>query len=48
MNRLEECDDSNINPYGIDTIWNGLGYFDYIFLQHYKHNQKEIKIIYIS
>lgn len=45
MHGLEICDDSNINPYGIDTMWNGLGYFDYIFLPHYKSNHKETQLI---
>ena len=45
MHGLEGCDDPNINPYGIDTMWNGLGYFDYIFLPHYKSNHKETKLI---
>lgn len=45
MHGLEVCDDPNINPYGIDTMWNGLGYFDYIFLPHYKSNHKETELI---
>ena len=45
MHGLEKCDAPNINPYGIDTIWNGLGYFDYIFLPHYKSNHKETKLV---
>ena len=45
MHGLDICDDSNINPYGIDTMWNGLGYFDYIFLPHYKSNHKETKLV---
>lgn len=45
MHGLEVCDDPNINPYGIETIWEGLGYFDYIFLPHYKSNHKETKLI---
>ena len=45
MHGLELCDNPNINPYGIDTIWNGLGYFDYIFLPHYKSNHKETELI---
>ena len=45
MHGLEKCDASDINPYGIDTIWNGLGYFDYIFLPHYKSNHKETELI---
>lgn len=45
MHGLEKCDDPNINPYGIDTMWNGLGYFDYIFLPHYKSNHKETELI---
>ena len=45
MHGLEMCDDPNINPYGIDTMWNGLGYFDYIFLPHYKSNHKETELI---
>ena len=45
LHGLEGCDDPNINPYGIDTIWNGLGYFDYIFLPHYKSDHKETKLI---
>lgn len=45
MHGLEICDDSNINPYGIDIMWNGLGYFDYIFLPHYKSNHKETQVI---
>ena len=38
-------DNPNINPYGIDTIWEGLGYFDYLFLPHYQLNHKETKLI---
>ncbi len=45
MHGLDICDDPNINPYGIDTMWNGLGYFDYIFLPHYKSNHKETELI---
>jgi len=45
MHGLDICDDPNINPYGIETMWNGLGYFDYIFLPHYKSNHKETKLI---
>ena len=45
LHGLDVCDDSNINPYGIDTIWDGLGYFDYIFLPHYKSNHKETELI---
>lgn len=45
MHGLDVCDDPNINLYGIDTIWKGLGYFDYIFLPHYKSDHKETKLI---
>lgn len=45
MHGLDICDDPNINPYGIDTMWNGLGYFDYIFLPHYKSNHKETELV---
>ena len=45
MHGLDICDDPSINPYGIETIWEGLGYFDYIFLPHYKSNHKETKLI---
>lgn len=45
MHGLDICDNPSINPYGIDTMWNGLGYFDYIFLPHYKSNHKETKLI---
>lgn len=45
MHGLEKCDNPSVNPYGIDTIWNGLGYFDYIFLPHYKSNHKETELI---
>ena len=45
MHGLEMCDEPNINPYGIDTMWNGLGYLDYIFLPHYKSNHKETELI---
>ena len=45
MHGLDVCDDPNINPYGIETIWEGLGYFDYIFLPHYKSNHKETKLV---
>ena len=45
MHGLDICDNPNINPYGIDTMWNGLGYFDYIFLPHYKSDHKETKLI---
>ena len=45
MHGLEICDDSTINPYGIDTIWNGLGFFDYLFLPHYQSDHKETELI---
>lgn len=45
MHGLDVCDDATINPYGIDTMWDGLGYFDYIFLPHYKSDHKETKLI---
>lgn len=45
LHGLDVCDIPTINPYGIDTIWNGLGYFDYIFLPHYKSDHKETKLI---
>ena len=45
MHGLEMCDDPNINPYGIDTLWEGLGYFDYLLLPHYQLNHKETKLI---
>lgn len=45
MHGLNICDDPSINPYGIETIWEGLGYFDYIFLPHYKSDHKETKLI---
>lgn len=45
LHGLDVCDDPNINPYGINTMWEGLGYFDYIFLPHYKSNHKETKLI---
>lgn len=45
LHGLDICDDPKINPYGIETIWDGLGYFDYIFLPHYKSNHKETKLI---
>ena len=45
LHGLDVCDEPNINPYGIDTIWDGLGYFDYIFLPHYKSNHKETELI---
>ena len=45
MHGLEMCDDPNINPYGIDTLWEGLGYFDYLFLPHYQSDHKETKLI---
>lgn len=48
MHGLDICDNPNINPYGIDTMWNGLGYFDYIFLPHYKSNHKETELIDMS
>ena len=38
-------DNPNINPYGIDTLWEGLGYFDYLLLPHYQLNHKETKLI---
>ena len=38
-------DNPNINPYDIDTIWEGLGYFDYLLLPHYQLNHKETKLI---
>lgn len=45
MHGLDICDDTNINPYNINIIWKGLGYFDYIFLPHYKSDHKETKLI---
>lgn len=45
MHGLDVCDYPSINPYGIETIWDGLWYFDYIFLPHYKSNHKETKLI---
>ena len=45
MHGLKICDDSTINPYGIDTIWNGLGFFDYLFLPHYQSDHKETELI---
>ena len=45
LHGLDVCDKPDINPYGIDTIWEGLGYFDFIFLPHYKSNHKETKLI---
>lgn len=45
LHGLEMCDDPNINPYGIDTIWEGLGYFDYLFLPHYQSDHKETKLV---
>lgn len=45
LHGLDVCDDPNINPYGIDTIWKGLGYFDFIFLPHYKSDHKETKLV---
>lgn len=45
LHGLDVCDNPTINPYGIDTMWNGLGYFDYIFLPHYKSDHKETKLI---
>lgn len=45
MHGLDICDSPDINLYGIDTIWEGLGYFDYIFLPHYKSDHKETKLI---
>ncbi len=45
LHGLDICDDPNINPYGIDTMWNGLGYFDYLFLPHYKSNHKETELV---
>lgn len=45
MHGLDMCDNPTINPYGIDTMWEGLGYFDYIFLPHYKSEHKETDLI---
>ncbi len=45
LHGLDVCDDPNSNVYGIDTMWEGLGYFDYIFLPHYKSDHKETKLI---
>lgn len=45
LHGLVKCDEPNINPYGIDTIWEGLGYFDYTILPHYKSDHKETKLI---
>ncbi len=45
LHGLDICDDPDLNPYGIDTIWDGLGYFDFIFLPHYKSNHKETNLV---
>ncbi len=45
LHGFELCDDININLYGINTIWEGLGLFDYIFLPHYKSDHIEAKLI---
>ena len=45
LHGLKLCDDPSVNPYGIETIWEGLGYFDYLFLPHYKSDHKETKLI---
>jgi len=45
MHGLDICDDPDINPYDIDTIWEGLGYFDYIFLPHYKSDHPESHLV---
>lgn len=45
LHGLDVCDAPDINPYGIDTIWKGLGYFDFIFLPHYKSDHKETKLV---
>lgn len=41
LHGLDVCDDPYINAYNINTIWNGLGFFDYLFLPHYKSQHKE-------
>ena len=45
LHGLDICDNPNLNPYGIETIWEGLGYFDFIFLPHYKSDHKETSLV---
>lgn len=45
LHGLDFCDDPYINTYNINTIWNGLGFFDYLLLPHYKSKHKETKSI---
>lgn len=45
MHGYDMCDDPSINPYGIDTLWEGLGYYNYLFLPHYKSNHKETSFV---
>ena len=45
MHGYDMCDDPSINPYGIDIIWEGLGYYNYLFLPHYKSNHKETSFV---
>ncbi len=45
LHGLDICDDPSINVYSIDTIWSGLGFFNYLFLPHYKSKHKETKLI---
>ena len=34
LHGLDICDNPDINIYNLNTIWNGLGVFDYLFLQY--------------
>lgn len=45
LHGLDICDESNMDVYNINTIWNGLGFFDYLLLPHYKSEHKETKRI---
>lgn len=45
LHGLDICDNPYMNTYNINTIWEGLGFFDYLFLPHYKSEHKETKRI---
>ena len=41
MRSLQIVDDPEDNPYGIETIWEGLGFLDYMILPHYDSDHPE-------
>ncbi len=45
LHGLDICDAPNINAYNINTIWDGLGFFNYLLLPHYQSKHKETKLI---